>query len=82
MEEQAKVERRRQYEIRAKVKDVARYSEALSPEGAACAAIVLEGMRRIQRETGPGYGALDIVASALTAEHRRNWAKRQLGKAA
>ncbi|MGK9055230.1 hypothetical protein [Neorhizobium petrolearium] len=82
MENDEKPIRHRAYTIRAKVKDIAKFSDGLSPAGAAAAAVALEAMRRIQAETGPGYVPLDIVGSALTEAYRRNWAMKQLGKAA
>ena len=67
---------------RAKKKDIERFSQDLSPAGAVAAAIVLEGMRRLQKASGPGHIPLDVAFSALPEAYRRNWAIKQLGKAA
>lgn len=70
--------KRRPYVVRAKAKDVARYSRDLSLNGARAAAVVIEGMRRLQAETGPGHFPLDLLTSILPEAYRRNWAKKQL----
>lgn len=70
------------YAIRPKVSDMAKFARDFSPEIAADAAIAIEAMRRMQATTGPGHVPLDVVASVLTEPYRRNWAKKQLGKAA
>lgn len=70
------------YAIRARVKDVERFTREFSPEVAPDAAIVFEAMRRIQAKTGPGYAPLDVVTSGLTNPYLKNWARKLLGKAA
>lgn len=78
----SKLNRRKPFVIRAKVKDVMKFSDGLSPEAASAAAVAIEAMRRIHAATGPGYAALDVIASAAPEAYRRNWAKKLLGKAA
>lgn len=68
--------------VRAKVADVAKFSDTLSPDAAEAAAVILGGMRKLAAATGPGHVPLDVVTSVLPEAYRRNWAKKQLGKAA
>ncbi|MGX9393559.1 hypothetical protein ACWX0K_14790 [Nitrobacteraceae bacterium UC4446_H13] len=78
----SKSNRRKPFIIRAKVKDIMKFSDGPSLEAASAAAVAIEAMRKIQAATGPGYTALDVIASAVPDEYRRNWAKKLLGKAA
>jgi hypothetical protein len=70
--------------VRTRAADIKRFKELspricnrpLSDVGARAGAMTLAGMRTLQRELGPGYAPLELIASVLPYEYKKNWAKR------
>lgn len=70
--------------VRTRASDIKRFKELsmricnkpLSDVGARAGAMTLAGMRTLQRELGPGYAPLELIASVLPYEYKKNWAKQ------
>lgn len=70
------------YTVRALVRDKEMFSEHFdSQEAINAAAVVRNGLRKLNAATGPGHAALDVLTLGIPKKHLQGWAKKILEQA-